>query len=92
VVLSAETLETDADLMEARLAAEDWEGATGLVQAAEVDGALGVQARLRIVATSGDQEMVCSRAADISRLWVDPDDDLTPLVKENEDRLAACPP
>jgi DNA-binding SARP family transcriptional activator len=38
VVLSAETLETDADLMEARLAAEDWEGATGLVQGTFLEG------------------------------------------------------
>lgn len=61
-----------------------------LVQAGEVDGALGVHARARIVGSSTDEHIICSRARDVERLWVKPDSVLVPLQREIVARLEDC--
>jgi hypothetical protein len=69
-----------------------------LVQAAEVDGAFGAWARVRIVRAAsqlgGDRHlMICENAADVRRLWQDPDPELAPLADEMRRALAEekCP-
>jgi hypothetical protein len=66
----------------------------GIAQAAELDAALGVHARaeaVRLAVGAGERDpiaglprcrLVASRAADLSRLWRDPDPDLVPLRDE----------
>ena len=68
-----------------------------LVQAGEVDGALGVHARLRIVQslseTGEPPEVICPVAREVVRLWQQPDSALAPLRRQMEEfRLEACPP
>jgi hypothetical protein len=68
-----------------------------LVQAGEVDGALGVHARLRIMQslseTGEPPEAICAVAREVVRLWQQPDSALAPLRRQMEElRLEACPP
>ncbi|MCK5446506.1 MAG: hypothetical protein KAJ43_00120, partial [Gemmatimonadetes bacterium] len=69
-----------------------------LVQAGEVDGALGTHARLRIVAALSEMpessfEAICPVAREVVRLWQPPDSALAPLRRQMEElRLEACPP
>ncbi len=68
-----------------------------LVQAGEVDGALGTHARLRIVQslseTGEPPEAICPVAREVVRLWQQPDSVLAPLRRQVEElRLEACPP
>jgi hypothetical protein len=58
-----------------------------LVQATEVDAALGVHARVRLVRaarrlSTPPIDLICRWAADVVRLWPDPDEDLEPLARE----------
>jgi hypothetical protein len=63
-----------------------------LVQAAEVDGALGVHARLRIIETTPDADFGCPRARDVARLWTEPDRALRAVRDRAVAGLADCPP
>ncbi len=69
-----------------------------LVQAGEVDGALGTHARLRIVAALSDMpesslEAICPVAREVVRLWQQPDSALAPLRRQMEElRRETCPP
>lgn len=71
-----------------------------LIQAAEVDGALGGWARVRTVRAAKRASprhppgLLCSRSRDVLRLWKDPDPPLLPLVEEmrQERAEAGCEP
>ena len=67
------------------------------MQAGEVDGALGVHARLRIVQSLSEMgeppEVTCPVVREVVRLWQQPDSALAPLRRQMEEfRLEACPP
>ena len=76
----------------------DLEGtvAPQLVQAGEVDGALGVHARLRIVQSLSEigepPDVMCPVVREVLRLWQQPDSAVELLRRDMEERLKACPP